>query len=756
MPKPNREIADGHVYLSIAALAEGDEQIAVDADGRRINGVVVMQVGEVSGIGFRGLVDEVTLGQVSEEIQARAKQIAVHNTHNHVFCWIDEDEGVAGDLGYPESPRRDGDRLRADVQFYQQTAPEGEADIVPLLLSRAAENPRAIAVSIHARMDEPEYDRDEAGRVVEGALPRLRIAKLKSIDFVREGAATPEGLFSAPQPSPRPAGRSTHDPDPDRKESTMSKGKDDPTKAGGNQTDPPAKNEPSETNPAAGDKTAMGATDPAPKPQPGRGFEVTLERASKGLEQYESLDLAFVNAAAKRASSDDHFDAILKNEHDRRTGIAGLAKRLDLGDEWANDRIEAGTDFPVAMREAERAKNSSPEGQPTAGLVRGGEDNRRKGLVLAARQALEYRMTGRVTDENGEKDVEPERLALRVANRGGMLGIGELCLQARGIDTDQYMDDLTMARVALTAREPAEVALQIGHSTSDFPYHLADTMNKVGLIRYRAAARTWQGWCGRRVTRDFRNLSMIQRGLIGAMQKRLENGTFERTTFSENREQGRVYVYGVEFDYSFEMMVNDDMGFLGQIVEDGFDNAILLEEETAYTPITSNGGVGQVMAEDGLNLFDAGTHDNYITASGIPTIDRIAASKTKILRQTDLSGRKVVVGNDWFIITPPELEDRAAQLIASPVDIDKSNQTPNVETVRRTRPISTNQLDDADAWYFGVPGRTVQMLFLQGYESPSVNRYPDNRSMGVVLQFAHIVGSKAADWRGIVKQDGTA
>jgi polyhydroxyalkanoate synthesis regulator phasin len=156
----------------------------IDSEARMIRGAAIMQIGQVND-DRPFYVDDVTLRQVMQMANNSLRSRVTH-------------EGTVGThVGRWSNFRIEGDTLRADltiseVAFKTRGPATDDSNLGEYLLTLAAEDPQALGVSIHPRLDRPAMRK---ARRADGLMP-VRIMALRAADIVDTPAATRTGLFT--------------------------------------------------------------------------------------------------------------------------------------------------------------------------------------------------------------------------------------------------------------------------------------------------------------------------------------------------------------------------------------------------------------------------------------------------------------------------------------------------------------------------------------------------------------------------------
>lgn len=169
--------------------------LSVDSEAGIIRGVAVMKDSD-TGYGF--FIDKTSREQAMALINADPNGVKMHYKHPDVTR---DDEGnvtqvedqLGAFVGRLKNARMDGDTLRADVYLGEQAKKlPGLGDVWSYLMTVAEKDPTAIGLSAVFAWD-PEVILDDQGQA---EMIAARITSMFQVDFVGQGAATPNGLLS--------------------------------------------------------------------------------------------------------------------------------------------------------------------------------------------------------------------------------------------------------------------------------------------------------------------------------------------------------------------------------------------------------------------------------------------------------------------------------------------------------------------------------------------------------------------------------
>jgi len=178
----------------------------IDKETRMIKGLNVLQRGEAVGHGI--WLDSDFLDTVAK--MGNQIKIGVKSRFSH--------PGLSGDglgkfVGRAKLFESDGNKVVSEFRFSQAASKSPEGDLPAYLLALAEEDPRALGMSLVFSRDmeaeamfnakHSKYDKEQDRKVFHSPdelnttnIPHAKIKALHGVDFVDEGAATADGLFS--------------------------------------------------------------------------------------------------------------------------------------------------------------------------------------------------------------------------------------------------------------------------------------------------------------------------------------------------------------------------------------------------------------------------------------------------------------------------------------------------------------------------------------------------------------------------------
>ena len=315
------------------------------------------------------------------------------------------------------------------------------------------------------------------------------------------------------------------------------------------------------------------------------------------------------------------------------------------------------------------------------------------------------------------------------------------CLEMSGQRVKSGVSGDRIVRDAMSAR---------AHTTSDFPYLLANVANKTLLEAYRTAPGTFDAWTNQTDGRDFKEMSRVQLGDGPGLDEIPEHAEYKYGTFSESREVFKIVTFGKLFAITRQAIVNDDLNAITRVprafswsAKNGLNNAV-------YAALVGNSAMG-----DGKALFHA-DHSNYIAsaAGAAPTIVTLTAARLAMRTQTGLDGATLNIG-PRFLIIPAALETTADQILNTLEGYDIATGVGiSNPFYKKLIPIVEPYLDgqNATGWYITAdPAQidTVEACYLGGQRVPYLETKNGWSVDGVEYKVRFDYGVKAIDYRGL-------
>jgi len=457
-----------------------------------------------------------------------------------------------------------------------------------------------------------------------------------------------------------------------------------------------------------------------------RSLEVKEEVTPETPETPETPDLEAERAALISQGQED--------EANRRDGIRSLCKKFDLDSDFVSKLISEKRSLEDAKNEVINAIAERDEKVKTSNLnVEVTMDNEQKRREACA-NAIDHQHGSRAELIDGAREFCGHNI-IDTARR---------FMESEGINV-RDLSNHEVARLAIGKN--AEGFGQRNHSSSDFPFLLADVTNKSLQASYAERPQTFAPFTTSRTVSDFKTIQSTQFGDAPSLLKVNEKGEYKEGTISEGKEQYKIEKFGRMISVSEELLINDDLGAFLRLAEKMGRRARDLESNTVWGQITSNPLMG-----DGNALF-SGAHSN--TGTGAISVAAVSAGREKMRKQLGLDGAKLDL-SPVYMVVPASLETAAEQFLGSTVPQLDSNVNP---FKGRLTPISEIRLDDASLteWYLMANVSQLEMIEiarLRGQETPSIETKLAFETDAMKIKIKYHFAAKVLDWRGFYKSSG--
>lgn len=310
----------------------------------------------------------------------------------------------------------------------------------------------------------------------------------------------------------------------------------------------------------------------------------------------------------------------------------------------------------------------------------------------------------------------------------------------------------------LSRRQVAEAALGLRglsglHSTSDFPILLGNTINRTLRAQYELQDRSWLPFSQRTTAADFREMTATQLGEASGFDKVLEGGEYKRGTTSEASEKYAVEKFGKIYGFTWEMLINDDLGAFTRMPRLIAAQAIQKQNDIVWNLLLGNSGNGQVMA-DGVALFNS-AHNNVAASGSALSIASLAAARAAMRKHKALDGSSYLNITPKFLVVGPDLELTAFQYTST-------NYVPtlagdqNVAFITSLKVIVDPRITDNRWFLVAAPGAvdTLEYAFLEGEgELFTEQRYGFDVD-GLEIKARMVFGAHVLEYRSFYKNAG--
>ncbi|MFZ2875470.1 MAG: S49 family peptidase [Phycisphaerales bacterium] len=333
--------------------------------------------------------------------------------------------------------------------------------------------------------------------------------------------------------------------------------------------------------------------------------------------------------------------------------------------------------------------------------------------------------------------------------------VGRLCLRASGRQVPGSMDALWHALRGGGVQAGAGGA----HTSSDFPYILSTVGNQVMLTAFAEVDVTWSRWCAKDSLSDYKLKEYLGLSEAPNLALQPEGKPAKKGSFNERRHQIQADAYSRQFDMTYQMFRNDDLGAFSRTPMLLGAAAKRLPEDLVFALLTSASGDGPTMS-DGVALFHA-THKNLASAAAL-SATTVQELFNKMMLQTGYGDDAAKLGLvPKAILVPVELQWTAEQIRVSEFDPAASNKNVANTVRNRFEVIVSERLSAASATaFYGVADKSrvesIIVGFLDGREEPVLTQLYSNDPFNMGYQASVMgVGVSAVAWEGINRNPGS-
>ena len=309
------------------------------------------------------------------------------------------------------------------------------------------------------------------------------------------------------------------------------------------------------------------------------------------------------------------------------------------------------------------------------------------------------------------------------------------------------------------------------HANADFTSILANVATKSALRGWMEANTTWQIWCNVGSLPDFKPATIA--GLGGFPDLDLiprSGGPYNEHSMDDVHETAQLATYGALFSIGRQTLIDDDLGAFTRVPMKMGAAAARKINSLAYDRLIN--GTSETLTQDGVILFDASTHGNYITTGAAPSVTTldvgfVAMKKQKSPARTGETKTDPLNIAPGYLIVPAALETTSRVLVNSVYD--PAGTTASISRRDAPNPFNGRLEVVADAyldlnsitagWYLAAPKNgpvdTVTVFFLNGQQEPFLEQIDHSpNSDGVTYKVRMDAVAKPLDFRGLFYNDG--
>ncbi len=332
--------------------------------------------------------------------------------------------------------------------------------------------------------------------------------------------------------------------------------------------------------------------------------------------------------------------------------------------------------------------------------------------------------------------------------RGARLSrIARECLVRGGNRQAADLPDHEVVRVALK-RDGAGY-----HSTGSFTNLLLDATEKSLRQSYDEAPVSFPTWTRRgESARSFKELNRIVFGDMNLPEEVPENHEYPEASTTDARESYRVVKHGSIFSVSMEAIVNDDLqAIVGSPRKQGAAMRRKINRDCCAI-LTDNDALA-----DSITLFHGSSHGANLDATALAA-GALDTGFAVMGTQSGTDASTVLGIMPRYLIVPSALAATALKLIHGDLMYPaQSSDIPlyGINGPRSLEVIADGQLDSlgsATNWWLAADQNvvdTVEVTYLQGEESPVLEREEGFTTDTIKYKIRQSYGVKAIDFRGL-------
>jgi hypothetical protein len=334
-------------------------------------------------------------------------------------------------------------------------------------------------------------------------------------------------------------------------------------------------------------------------------------------------------------------------------------------------------------------------------------------------------------------------------------GVGDAPNEFRGRTLVQIAEEsLRRAGISTVGKRNLEIAgMALRESSSDFPYILANTADRVMQKAYTEYPSTYEAWTSITDGSDFKSVSRPQLSEGPDLELLAEGGEYKAGSVSELAESNQIQTYGKVLTLTRQAIINDDRGAFTRIPRLFGASAVRKINDLVYAILTS----GQTMSYDSTALFHA-DHGNIATAADLSAA-ALTAARAQMRIQTGPGGQVLNLMPKFLIV--PAASETTAEVILRSASLYESGANSGTHNPWRNQliPIVEPRIDtaDADSWYLAAdPNQidTIEVMFLDGVRTPYIDEEVGFDVDAIKIKARIDVGARALDHRGLLKNAG--
>lgn len=423
-------------------------------------------------------------------------------------------------------------------------------------------------------------------------------------------------------------------------------------------------------------------------------------------------------------------EALLLQDQARTFGVVDQVRAAFEAPGATPDSVRAAILGAAALRQAGNTGGLAAGG--AAHVISDQGDNMRSGVETAILLQIGGQPRQRSVRLGQLGEVDARRVDMAAAYRG--MTLSELAATVIG--------ERSLPR---SVREREEIFARAFHVTSDFPTLLTNALNQRLLENYTIATPIYRRIASQMTFMDFRSHGLLRVGDFPQLQTVNEAGEIKGGTIKDAKKENlSVTAYGIAFNLSRQLLVNDRLGGIEQALSTQGTQVALFEEKTFFNMKGVASGVGPTLNEDSTAVFTSG-HGNYTGTGTAISTAALGIGRASLRKIKNLQGDQMGLGPSLLMVSPDK-ETEAQSVLAN----ISATQPSNVNLFSGKLELIVGGQLTGNAWeLYADPslGANWAWGLLEGYEAPRLKVEDVFGAQGVRVSLEHDFGCGAQDYR---------
>lgn len=326
-----------------------------------------------------------------------------------------------------------------------------------------------------------------------------------------------------------------------------------------------------------------------------------------------------------------------------------------------------------------------------------------------------------------------------------LMDMGRQCIEMAG----GRIDGLTrreIARLSLNVANPREQRAAGMHSTSDFPLILGNVIDRTLRTAYDDLPQTWQQLGRQDNVTDFRQRTIVALGDTAAFEQVREGGEYKYGSLPEEGNTYSVDKFGKIIAFTWEAMINDDLGAFNRVPQALARAARQTEDDIVWGLLLSN-----PTWIDGQPIY-SNAHGNLAAAGGPINVQTLGAARAAMRKQKGLNGQNYINIVPRFLVVGPDRELEAQQFLSpNYMATTGDNINPFVGTLTL---VVDPRIEDGSWYLIGDGADTFVYSYLEGEGGLFTETREGFEVDGVEVKARLVFGAAYVDYRSFYKNPG--